>query len=79
MQNEFLVLAGTRVSLEGRTVMASGDFLVSFDGKLLNYINHVRSGVKHLVDNGEFSGYFVDCTTEYGIATINIADLLTMH
>lgn len=79
MQNEFLVLAWTRVSLEWRTVMASWDFLVSFDGKLLNYINHVRSWVKHLVDNGEFSWYFVDCTTEYWIATINIADLLTMH
>ncbi len=79
MQNDFLVLAWTKVILEWRNVMASKDFLVSFNWKLLSYINYVRSWVEHLVDNGEFDWYLVDCTTEYWVATIAISDLLSMQ
>lgn len=79
MWNEFLVQEWTIVSLDWKNVVALWDFLVSFEEEISNYVNYVKSWVSHLINNEANPWYFVECTTEYWIATINIADLMSKH
>ncbi|NVP17416.1 hypothetical protein HUU51_01735 [Candidatus Gracilibacteria bacterium] len=74
-KRDFLILEGTPVYLDGRQLLSTGDFVVSFSGDVLREIEGIKSGVRRI--GGE--NFFFPVSTEHGSIHVSVEHMHSMH